>query len=142
MKHVFIFAILLLSMTSSFAQDDELSSLLHERIEQREPEVYTGASFEHVEFEVLKDENILGLINNEYEIMMAFATQQNLIEQGFSYTVDSNVYKVIKDNAINGYTFSIIIAKNSNNIYRRFFIVNKRVDGVFYVSRITHYEME
>lgn len=130
---------LLLSISSVLAHHDSVSDVLHERMVEREAHLYDGAVFKEIteiprDIEILKTGDLVELIN--------FAQQYDLFAEGFHYALNENTYEIKKGEDVIGYTYSIDISKNDKPFVRRFYIVNKRVDGVFYVGRIVTYNAE
>ena len=134
---IFIFIAALLSL-SSFASADEVADLYHERMEQR----YQSINFES--FTALSEDQIplqvQELRDAQMKDMLHFATVYDLFRIGWSYENHANVFEVkVESGEVVAYTFSIVISKNGVPSGRRFYQASKRVDGVFFIERISDY---
>lgn len=140
MKTVFILMISLLASIQMMANEaDTLSDTLHLRMEQREPHLYQDSTFELEEALPNQVDEVRERVLND---LLAFAWEYELFDLGFSYELDERTYSVANaEGEVIGYTLSVWIYKNGNEMTRRFYVLNKRVDGVFYVGKIANYDI-
>ncbi len=131
----------LLSLSPLFASTtharDSFADTLHQRMVEREPHFYAEATFQKVS-EVPED--IAAIQMGTVLELVDFASELDLFALGFFYELNANMYEVVLQNEVIGYTYSINILKNDVLRTRRFYILNRRVDGVFYVGRIVNYD--
>ncbi|MCR9206239.1 MAG: hypothetical protein NXH75_16775 [Halobacteriovoraceae bacterium] len=137
MKNILITFLILFS---TFASADEVADLYHERMEQRYQTVnfesFTAIAGDDVPLQVQE------LQQRQLDDMLHFATAYDLFSIGWSYQNSPEVYEVKLDTGETiAYTFSVIISKNGQPTGRRFYQASKRVDGVFFVERVSDYEL-
>lgn len=137
MKNILLIFIILFSPLVSA---DEVADLYHERMAQR----YETVHFES--FTPLQGDNvpleIQALQKDQLDDMLHFATAYNLFSIGWSYQNSPEVYEVKLDTGETiAYTFSVIISKNGEPTGRRFYQASKRVDGIFFIERVSDYEL-
>lgn len=132
------FIILALMAVGQAFASDSYSDTLHSRMIEREPHLYSASNFVAVE-EV--PEEIAALQLGSVLELVEFARDYDLFSKGFFYELNNNMYEVVKENEVIGYTYSVNILKNDVLTHRRFYILNKRVDGVFYLGRIVTYDI-
>lgn len=135
-----ILTILLLTSFSSFAGNDEVADRYHQRIEERYPNVKFKS------FRVLENNEIPQQIDElreqALEELLLFARSYDLFSLGWSYNNHPHVYEVtIEDDQVVLYTFSDEIVKNGVPTARRFYQAQRRVDGVFFISRVSDYNL-
>lgn len=142
MKNLLLSLIALLSLLSpqAFANTDEVAALYHERMEQRYPTVPFEEFYRAEEDEI--PSQVQELRQRQLDDMLHFARTYNLFDIGWSYANHPDVYEVtIEGGEVVAYTFSIVISKNGVPDSRRFYQGSKRVDGVFFVERISDYPL-
>jgi hypothetical protein len=137
---ILFFLFTLLLSTFAFSQEsDDLADTLHSRMEMREPQLFQGASFELIE---VIPEQVEEVRQKALQELLDFATEYELFELGFSYTLDERTYSVTnQEGVIIAYTLSVWISKNGEPMTRRFSILHRRVDGIYYVGRIANYDL-
>lgn len=116
---------------------DSMAQTFHERLTQREPQIFEGAQFS------LSDnppDQVKEVIEKSLDELLQFATELDLFSRGFSYDIAPLVYKATKGSEVIDYTFSLRIYKNGVATFRRFYNLARRVDGVFYVDHIATYD--
>ncbi len=140
MQKLILFFLMAFSAFSIQANTDEVANLYHERIEQRYPQV------KFKEFRLLSPEDVPADIKELQEDQLGnllnFARSYDLFELGWSYENHNDVYEVtVEGGQVVLYTFSDLIIKNGVPDSRRFYQAVRRVDGVFYVGRISDYPL-
>ncbi len=134
-----LFFILLLSSASFAGEIDELSDTVHSRMEMREPHLFKGAIFEEV---VTLPDQVQEVRQEALNALLTFATDLDLFDLGFSYELDGRSYSITnQEGTIVAYTVSVWISKNDEPMTRRFYILHRRVDGIYYVGRIANYDL-
>lgn len=132
---LFVISILFLLSTAVFADsiDDTFTDRLLER-HGLNNQIATVSMATDLEVD-LQD-----LQKREFDSLISFANQLDLISLGFSYENNPSVYKVVSDGEVLFYSFAIDISKDKIKLTRRFYEVSIRVDGVPYISRVVNYD--
>ncbi|TNF27000.1 MAG: hypothetical protein EP319_12605 [Deltaproteobacteria bacterium] len=138
-KTLFILFSLLFSAFAFSQESDDLAETLHSRMEMRTPNLFEGAAFELVD--VIPDQ-VQEVRQKALQELLDFATDYELFDLGFSYKLDERTYSVTnQQGVVVAYTVSVWISKNGEPMTRRFSILHRRVDGIYYVGRIVNYDL-
>ncbi len=132
MKFLAIVMTTLIFSASLSAEDlSAKAQVFHERMMQRSPLFYEGASLELIgELPEVVEE----VVSLHFDSLIHFATQLDLFSQGFSYHLNDEVYQVeSQDNETVAYTFSITILKDGALKSVGMYELMRRVDGVFFL---------
>jgi len=144
MKFLALSLLLSLSSLSLWAGNntpDYYGEVFNERMSERYPDRQIQ------DFELLdQSETPAKLIKFEEHVLdrlLFFAQTYDLFNVGWSYAINTNVYRVTNANGkVIGYNFSIDLHKNNEYKSRRFYQASIRADGVYYVERIANYDIE
>ena len=139
MKKLLLTTLFLLTCSSVCADNiDYDAQKFNEREQQRHPKLYKDSV---VMLSERTTNEIKQLQAAELEVLIDFATSYELQEVGFSYATNPNIFVIMKKGSeeVLAYTFSIDVLKNGQVSARRFCVASKRVDGSFYVSRLSDY---
>jgi putative heme iron utilization protein len=133
MKPILILICLFTSL-NIFAVDLEGTTLIfHERMLERAPTYFSDAQISLLE-EV--PEQIQQLAAANHFDLINFAISLDLFSKGFEYRLNDEVYEVVNaEGQPIAYTFSITIMKNGQISSIGMYEAQRRVDGVFYISR-------
>lgn len=136
-----IFAILFTMLSfGTFATEDAVADLYHERMVQRYPQINFSA-FELVDSndipEIIEELRTGSLLD-----LLYFAKTYDLFSLGWGYQSHPDVYRVSNDSGkVLAYTFSDVISKDGQPKSRRFYQASLRVDGAFFIERISDYDL-
>ena len=136
-----LIGLVFLAMISGNAfASDSVSDTYHQRIEER----YQTVKFEN--FKLLSKEEvpiqIQELQGKQLNDLLQFAEVYDLYRLGWSYSNHNDVFEVtIEGGEVVLYTFSDVIFKDGVPRSRRFYQATKRVDGVFFIERISDYDL-
>jgi hypothetical protein len=137
MKSIFILISLLTSLNIFAIDLADTTDTFHERMIERSPTYFADSAINlleevPVEIQQLAAASHFDLVN--------FAISLDLFSQGFEYQLNDDIYEVVnKDGLPIAYTFSITIRKNGEVLSIGMHEAQRRVDGVFYISREPSY---
>jgi hypothetical protein len=133
MKHITFLFLNFLFVFNLFASYESSLQLFHERMVERSPLYYEGATVLESSETPLE---INQLAQDSYQDLIDFATAFDLFDVGFEYQLNEDVYEVVNElGEPIAYTFAIRIYKNNVLMSYGFYELMKRVDGVYYLSR-------
>lgn|GEM_PF-3769427 len=133
MKTILLLICFSISLNLFAIELEEATLTFHERMVERAPNYFSDA-----QINLIQDvpEQIQQLAAANHFDLINFAISLDLFSKGFEYRLNDEIYEVVNaEGEPIAYTFSITIKKDGKVSSIGMYEAQRRVDGVFYISR-------
>lgn len=135
-----ILALLFVTFSAFANQADPVADTYHQRLVAKFPQAKI-TEIRKISIEDVPAE-ILNLRKEGLQELLDFATDLDLFAIGWSYESHPNIYQAVNESGeVILYTFSTSIIKDDMMTARRIYQADRRVDGVFYIGRVSDYNL-